>query len=148
MVASVELAGESDDEVDVSVVTVIAGFDSRWWWLRALVAAELDAELLDTLLLADEDVLALFERRLLALLLVLLPLLLLALLLFRVARLVARADMRRFKSSRSNDFNGDTLRIPYEKLDQRQWHARKKKRTTVNCYEIDTENVKDSTHFD
>lgn len=32
----------------------------------------------------------------------------LELLLFRVARFVARAEIRRFKSSRNNDFNGDT----------------------------------------
>lgn len=31
------------------------------------------------------------------------------LLLLRDARLLARADIRRFKSSRSSDFNGDTL---------------------------------------
>lgn len=57
----------------------------------------------------EDDVVELFVELLVPLLLLLL--LLFALLLFRVARFVARAEIRLFKSSRNRDFNGDTCFI-------------------------------------
>lgn len=114
-----------DDVVDDSVVTVIDEFDSKCWLIAFIVFA-IDVELLPILLNDIDDdefwaeaVLKFDALELFALLLfvpllafsLLFPLallLLLLLLLFRDARLLARADIRRFKSSRNNDFNGDT----------------------------------------
>lgn len=110
-----------DDVVVDSVVTVIDELDSKCW-LIALIVFVIEAALLPILLndIDDEEfcveaVLELDVVELFALLFV--PLLALSLLfplaleLFREARLLARADIRLFKSSRSNDFNGDTWPI-------------------------------------
>lgn len=66
----------------------------------------IDDALFELLLNDDEDDVdaVLFAELLVPLLLFMLELLLL----FRVARFVARAEIRLFKSSRNNDFNGDT----------------------------------------
>lgn len=92
--ANVEFAGDTDVVVVDSVETVIDELDSKWWWFSKLVDVfEMDVALLLWLLFvidADEDVFALLPP------------------LFRVARFVARADIRRFRSSRNSDFSGDT----------------------------------------
>lgn len=104
----------SPDEVDVdSVVTVIDEFDNKCW-LMALIVFVMEDALLPILLNDIDDVfcveagLELDVAELLPLLEPFSLLVPLALLLFREARLLARADIRRFKSSRRRDFNGDT----------------------------------------
>lgn len=95
--ANVEFDGDTDVVVVDSVVIVIDELDSKWWWFSKLLDVfEIDVALL-LLLFAidadvDEDVFAWLPPP---------PL-------FRVARFVARADIRRFKSSRNSDFSGDT----------------------------------------
>lgn len=85
-------------------------------WLIAFIVFVSDVELLVFLLLYDIDddvdvsvIVLLFELFGVLLLIEVLALLaLFALLLFRVARWFARKEMRRFKSSRSSDFRGET----------------------------------------
>lgn len=102
-----------------SVVIVIDEFDSKCWLIAFIVFA-MDAELLPILLndiddgefwveaVLEFDVVELFALVLFVPLLAFSLLFPLALLLFRDARLLARADIRLFKSSRNNDFKGDT----------------------------------------
>lgn len=101
-----------------SVVTVIDELDSKCWLIAFIVFA-MDDALLPILLndIDDDDVfwveavldvVELFALLLFGPLLVLSLLFPLALLLFRDARLLARADIRRFKSSRNSDFKGET----------------------------------------
>lgn len=96
------------------MVTVIDEFDNKCW-LIALIVFVIEFALLPILLNDSDDafgVAAVLVELFVVLLLV--PLLAhslfgpFTLLLFRDARLLARADIRRFKSSRRRDFNGDT----------------------------------------
>lgn len=107
MAANVEFAGDTDVVVVDSVVTVIDELDSKWWWFSKLFDVfEIDVAWLLFVIDADEDVFALVPP------------------LFRVARFVARADIRRFKSSRKSDFSGDT----YTRL----WNETKRERNKTN----------------
>lgn len=106
------------DVVVDSVVTVIDEFDNKCWLIALIVFVSEDA-LLPILLndiddgfwlgaVLELDIVELFAMLLLKPLLALSLFSPLALLLLRDARLLARADIRRFKSSRRSDFNGDT----------------------------------------
>lgn len=107
-----------DDVVVDSVVTVIDEFDNKCWLIALIVFVMEDALL--PILLNDIDDGFCVEAELafgvveLFAVLIFVPLLALslfsplALLLFRDARLLARADIRRFKSSRRSDLSGDT----------------------------------------
>lgn len=103
-----------------SVVTVIDELDNKCW-LIALIVFVMEDALLPILLNDIDDVFcveALLELDVVELLplLIFVPFSLLApfallLLLFRDARLLARAEIRRFKSSRRSDFSGDTYKL-------------------------------------
>lgn len=104
-----------------SVVTVIELLDNKCWLIAFIVFAMDDALLPILLNDIDDDVFwveAVLDAVELFALLLFVPLLVLSLLfplalllLFRDARLLARADIRRFKSSRNSDFKGDTCRM-------------------------------------
>lgn len=96
---NVELAG--DIIVDDSVVTVIDGFDRI---PRPLLDVdEFEMNDFPPLIKLADDIPPMFDDKFTALLFVF------VLLLRRDDRLDARADIRRFISSRSSDFNGETF---------------------------------------
>lgn len=101
MAANVEFAGDTDVVVVDSVVTVIDELANKWWWFSKLFDVfEMDWVAFVLLCAAiDEDAFALAAAAATAAA---------AAALFRVARFDARADIRRFKSSRNSDFSGDT----------------------------------------
>lgn len=148
-----------------SVVTVIDEFDNKCW-LIALIVFVMEDALLPILLndiddgfcvvgaVLELDVVELFAVLLVVPLLTLSlfgPLALLLLLLLRDARLLARADIRRFKSSRSNDFNGDTFKIKdkttFDHLAIRKTAEMKRTFTLIKEVKLDEDGALDSTEF-
>lgn len=98
----------ADEEAAVDSVEIdIDELDRRWWWLMPPLLTVFAAPPDDVVDDDDDDVLLLLVWFVVGEL-TLLQLALAMLLLLRTARLLARAEMRRFKSSRSNDFNGET----------------------------------------